>query len=225
MIKNRITQVVFQSIYCTLAVIAFIGSLGYFDAKFNSEFYIWYTNLSNYICFVVMFISLFVTIKKAVKKEDGYVETSPIFTFLTMIMIIVTCLIYNTLLVGDKSAEDYFLSINNLLMHLVLPIMFVLHWVLFYEHNKTRWYYPLLSTVMPLIYVVAILIRAVVLNGKDVTLYPYFFLNLENLGWGGVLTWVSILVVVFVFLGYIIYFLDNIKTYKEKFKNKKVKEN
>ncbi len=220
MIKNRISQIVFQTIYVTLGLIALISSLGFFDKEFNGEFYIWYTNLSNYLCIIVMFICLIKTIKSVKTEKEGYVTFSPTFTFLTMIMILVTVLIYNTLLVGDKTASDYFLSIGNLLMHLILPIMFILHWVLFYEHNKTKWYYPLLSTVMPLVYVILTFIRASILKGSDLTLYPYFFLNADVLGWGGVIMWVVILVAVFIVLGYIIYLLDNIKNIKLKLQQK-----
>ncbi len=224
MVKNRVAQIVFQTVYCSLAIIALISSLGFFDKEFNGEFYIWYTNLSNYICIVIMFICLYFTIKQTKNREDGFVTFSPSFTFCAMIMILVTLLIYNTLLVGDKTASDYFLNIGNLLMHLILPIMFVLHWVLFYEHNKTKWFYPLLSVVMPLIYVILVFIRAAILKGMDVTLYPYFFINLEVLGWGGVIIWVTILLVVFVVLSYIIYLLDNINNIKLKIKNKQSKK-
>ena len=222
MIKSRVAQIVFQTVYCSLSIIAIISSLGFFDKEFNGEFYIWYTNLSNYICMFVMFMCLIITIRQTKQNLKGYVSYMPKFTFCTMIMILVTLLIYNTLLVGDKTASDYFLSIGNLLMHLILPIMFIVHWTLFYEHDKTKWYYPLLSLIMPLTYVVLIFVRAGILFGKEVTLYPYFFLNLEALGWGGVIKWVIILLAVFIVLSYIIFLLDNIKTIKVKIQNRKV---
>lgn len=224
MIKNVVTQIIFQTIYCTLGVIGVIASLGYFNAEFNGEFYVYYTNLSNYICLGLMFAILVQTIERAVKKEDGYVTTSPTFTFLTMILILVTFLVYNILLAGDKTASEYFLSMSNLLMHLILPIMFILHWVLFYEHGKAKWYYPLLSTVMPLIYLVLVFIRAGIFANSNLTLYPYFFLNVPKIGWGGVIGWICVLLALFILLGYIIYFFDNFKMFKEKFKKLKNKD-
>lgn len=219
MIKNRTTQLVFQTIYCVLAVIGFLGSIGYFSADFNEGFFIYYTNLSNYICMGVMFVSLFKTIKSANKKEDGYCETAPTFNFMCLIMIMVTFLVYNTLLVGENTVVQYFTSQSNLIMHLILPVMFILNWVLFYEHGKLRWYQPLLSLIMPLVYVTFILIRASVLNGASNTvLYPYFFLNVTNLGIGGVFTWIIVLLAIFVMLGYLIYALDHYKSLKSRFK-------
>jgi hypothetical protein len=39
-------------------------------------------------------------------------------------------------------------------------------------------------------------------------IYPYFFVNLDTQGVGGVLMWIAILFVVFVAVGYIFYGLD-----------------
>ncbi|MGN1259104.1 MAG: Pr6Pr family membrane protein [Christensenellales bacterium] len=221
MIKNRNIQIVFQTIYCTLGVVGLFSSLGLFSAKFNTNFYVYYTNLSNYICIGFMFTSLFYTMKKANKNEDGPVTLAPAFKFMCMIMIMVTFFVYNILLAKDNTVIAYFTSLNNLILHVILPIMFVLDWVLFYEHDKTKWYYPLLSLIMPLIYVVFILIRGTIINHATATVvYPYFFLNLDTLGLGGFFMWLSILVVVFVAIGYFIYMLDHIKCIREKFKQR-----
>lgn len=196
----------FQTIYCVLGVIGVLNSLGYFAADFHENFYVYYTNLSNYICLGVMFACLTDTYKKANRKEDGYSKTAPTFTFLCVILILVTFLVYNILLADENTVIEYFTSQSNMIMHVILPILFVLNWILFYEHPSLEWYHPLLATVMPLIYVVFIVIRAKLLSGaKDALLYPYFFLNIDQLGWGGFLIWIAILLAVFVVLGYIIY--------------------
>lgn len=222
MIKNRVVQIIFQTVYLTLAILGVIGSLGYFEQSFNGNFYAYYTNLSNYVCMGVMIAAFVHTIKSAIKKEDGFVKTTPAFKFLCVILILVTFLVYNILLAKEKSPSEYFLSLSNLLMHVILPIMFILHWVLFYEHGKVKWFHPLLCTIIPLGYVIFVLIRAAILKGiEGAMLYPYFFLNVDKLGWGGFFAWVSILVGIFVLIGYIIYFLDNIQYFKEKFKKHK----
>lgn len=196
--------------------IGIIGNLGYFKQSFNADFYLYYTNLSNYICFTVVLVSLVKTIKSFKTNQTGYCETCP--KFMCLIMILVTCLVYNILLAKENTVANYFFSITNLIMHLILPIMFTLDWILFSQHGKTKWFYPLLSVIMPLIYVSFIMIRALIL-GKNFTgvLYPYFFLNISNLGIAGVAKWIVILVAIFVALGYIIYALDNIQTIKQKF--------
>lgn len=217
MIKNRTTQIVFQTVYLVLGFIGIIGSLGYFYGRFSNEFYTKYTSLSNYICVGVMVACFIQTLKASGRKQDGYVEVAPKFYFMCNIMILVTCLVYNILLAKEYSVADYFLSLSNLTNHLILPIMFVLHWILFYEHGNTKWYYPLLSLIIPLVYVIFILIRAAILGaGYSGTLYPYFFLNVPKLGWGGFFGWILILIVIFTILSYIIFALDNISRWKNK---------
>lgn len=220
MIKNRTAQIVFQTVYCVLAVVGFLASLGLFNADFNENFYVYYTNLSNYICMVFMFILLVKNIKKANRKEeDNFSEYAPQFNFMCVIMITITCLVYNILLAKDNTVVSYFTSLSNLLLHVILPIMFVLNWVLFYEHGKTKWHYPLWSLLIPFVYVVYILIRAGIIgSGTNALLYPYFFLNIGKLGWGGFFMWIGILLIAFTALGYIFYAFDHFKAIKNKLK-------
>ena len=219
MIKNKLTQIIFRTVYIVLGVIGIIGSLGYFKQSFNSNFYVYYTNLSNYICFGVILFLLIKSIKNFGNEQQKSENLLPKFRFMCLIMILVTCLVYNILLAKENTVAEYFFSLSNLIMHLILPIMFTLDWVLFTEHGKTKWSYPLLSLIMPLAYVAIILFRALIL-GAEYTglLYPYFFLNVKELGFGGVCVWLVILIAVFLLLGYAIYALDNLQKIKQKLK-------
>lgn len=220
MIKNKVSQLVFQTVYCVIALFGLLNSLGYFAADFNENFYVYYTNLSNYVCMAMMFMSLISTYKSAKKKEDGYCKVAPTFTFMCVILILVTFLIYNILLADENTVVQYFTSQSNMIMHVILPIMYILNWVLFYEHPSLKWYYPLLSTVMPLIYVIFIVIRAQLITaGENTVLYPYFFLNISELGWGGFFTWVIVLLSVFIVIGYLIYLADRFIMCKQQKNN------
>lgn len=74
---------------------------------------------------------------------------------------------------------------------------------------------------VPLIYVAFIVIRAAILKGAtDTVLYPYFFLNIDELGAGGFCLWVSVLTVIFIAIGYVIYLLDNFRAVKDRIFNK-----
>ena len=42
--KNRTAQLIFQSIYVAMALVACVGSVGFYDMKFTSDFYIYFTN-------------------------------------------------------------------------------------------------------------------------------------------------------------------------------------
>ena len=216
MIKNRTTQIIFQSFYCAIGLIGIVASLGVFDDVQNLrwDFYVHFTNISNYLCIGVVFAELLQTAKK---NRDSYVTTTPFLKFIGVLAILLTFLVFNFLLAGqpDRDPQANW-RISSISFHVVLPIMYVFEWLLFYEHKKVKWFYPLASVVFPLLYVIFVFIRAAIVNfnPKVPYLYPYFFLNLDNLGVAGVVKWVAILFVGFVALGYIFYGID--KSIKSK---------
>ena len=212
MIKNRTTQIIYQSFYCAIGLIGIIASLGIFDDVLNPrwDFYVHFTNLSNYLCIGVMLAELIQTAKK---KTDSYVSTAPFLKFIGVLAILLTFLVFNFLLAGqpDRDPQANW-RIASISFHVILPIMYVLDWILFYEHKKVRWFLPLASVVFPVLYVAFVYIRAAIVNFNPEVpyLYPYFFLNLETQGVAGVAKWVLILFAGFIALGYIFYGIDKL---------------
>ena len=217
MIKNRTAQLIFQTIYCTLGLVGIVASFGIFDdiTQFRWEFYVYFTNISNFLCIGVMFAGLIQTIKK---KEDSFVTASPLMKFIGMLGIMLTFFVFNFMLAGDRDPQLNW-RIGSLTFHVVLPIMYVADWFLFYERKKCRWFYPLASTAFPIAYLTFIYTQAAIMkfdtsillpDSTTPLIYPYFFLNLETLGVGGVLKWVAILLSAFVVMGFIFFGLDKI---------------
>ncbi len=209
MIQNRKIRLIYQSAYCALAVVGFLAQLGVLSGVLNRSYLVYYTNLSNLICMIYGFCSLVRTIRE---KEDGFCCFAPGLKFVFLIMISVTFILYNGLLANYPSIVAYFSSLKNGLNHCILPILFVLEWVLFYERGRTKWMDPLRSIGPPFVYVGYILSRAAILDAagrRAAVVYPYYFLNLHNLGWGGFLWWMGMLLVAFLALGYALCLLDH----------------
>ena len=212
MIKNRTTQLIFQSFYCAIGLIGAVASLGIFDDILNPrwDFYAHFTNLSNYLCIGIMFAELVQTAKKSV---NSYVSASPLLKFIGLLGIMLTFLVFNFLLAGrpDRELQSNW-RVSSICLHVILPIMYIFDWLLFYEHKKIRWFYPLVSVAFPVLYIIFIYTRAFIVNFNPEVpyLYPYFFLNLDNLGVAGVAKWVAILFAGFIVLGYIFYGIDKI---------------
>ena len=223
MIKNRTAQLIFQTVYCTLAFVGSIASLGIFDniSAIRWDFYVHFTNLSNFLCFGVMLAALIHTAKK---KGDGYVATAPMLKFIGMLGILLTFLVFNIMLAGAEGRDPQLnWRIGSLLFHVVLPVMYIADWFLFYERKTCKWYYPVASIGFPLAYVLFLLIQAAILKFDSTILiptsttpliYPYFFVNLDTQGVPGVLMWIGILSVAFVAVGFLFFGLDQLK--KEK---------
>ena len=219
MIKNRTAQLIYQTVYVTLGLIGFVACLGIFDniKMIRWDFYVHFTNISNFLCVGVMFAGLIQTVKK---KEDSYVSASPILKFIGMLGILLTFLVFNIMLAGAEGRDPQAnWRVGSLIFHVVLPIMYIADWFLFYERKKCKWYYPIASIAFPLIYVIFLLIQAVILKFDSTILipttttpliYPYFFVNLDTQGVSGVLMWIGILSVAFVVVGFLFFGLDKI---------------
>ena len=173
-----------------------------------------------------MFIELVETIKK---DKNEYVTKVPLLKFIGLLAILLTFIIFNFMLAGDREPELNF-YINSVLFHIILPIMYLIDWILFYEHKKVKWHYPLISVSFPVIYAIFIFIRAWILdfNPEAPYIYPYFFLNLDELGVMGVIKWILILSVIFIIIGYVIFGLDKVSFKRKKqlsTKNKRERKN
>ena len=219
MIKNRTVQLIFQTIYCTLGIVGCIACLGIFDdiKMFRWDFYVYFTNISNFLCVGVMIAALIQTVKK---KEDSYVTAAPVLKFVGMLGILLTFLVFNIMLAGEEGRDPQLnWRIGSLTFHVVLPIMYIADWFLFYERKKCKWYYPIVSAGFPLAYAVFLLIHAAMLKfdssiltptGKGILIYPYFFVNLDTQGVPGVLMWIAILAAVFVAVGFAFFGVDRL---------------
>ena len=219
MIKNRTVQLIFYTVYCTLGRGGAVACLGVFDniSTLRWDFYVHFTNLSNFLCIGIMFAAL---IQTARKKEDSYVNAVPILKFISMLGILLTFLVFNLVLAGAEGRDPQLnWRVGSLIFHVILPIMYIADWFLFYERRKTKWFYPVASIAFPLAYALFLLIQAVILKFDSSILmpttttpliYPYFFVNLDNLGKAGVLMWIGILGVAFAAAGFLFFGLDRI---------------
>ena len=219
MSKNRTAQLIFRTIYCTLGLVGTFASLGIFDniRQIRWDFYVHFTNISNFFCIGVMLASLIQTAKK---KEDSYVTTAPLMKFIGMLGILLTFLVFNIMLAGAAGRDPQAnWRVGSLAFHVVLPILYIADWFLFRERKQCKWYYPIASIAFPIAYVVFLLIQAILLNFNSSILipttttpliYPYFFVNLDTQGVPGVLVWIGVLSAAFVAVGYLFFALDRL---------------
>ena len=208
---NRTKRLLLQCSYCAIGAVAFMASLGLFRNDYQDNWYVFFTNLSNYYCMVMMFLSLKETISS--DPNERFNHKNHKFVFFGAMMITVTFDVFNLVL---SHAPDRDLSLNYeaecILLHNVLPMMYVANWLMFYEKGKLSVKHVLSCLIFPLIYVSFIMIRAPFItldpNNPDIKKYPYFFLDIETLGTVGFIKWVCIVLGVFVGVGFIYYLID-----------------
>ena len=221
MIKNRTAQLTYKSIYIGISIIAILASFGLFDMSFRWDFYIHFTNLSNYLCIIIILIEL---IDIAKKTENDFVKTFSALKFTALLSILLTFIIYNFMLSFTRDIKSSFV-VGSITLHIILPLMFIFYYILFCEHGKAKWYYPVVAICFPLAYTFFIYIHAAIMKfdtsilsfDKSVPfIYPYFFFNLSKFGISGVIKNIVIISVCFVLFGYIVMLFDRMLARQQK---------
>lgn len=215
MTKNRTAQLILQSAYMALGLLAFVSTFGVFENAFRLDCYLYFTNLCNFLCIGIMIAELVQTAKK---KEDSYVSASPLLKFMGLVGILLTAVMYFTVIAGTRDSASN-LRVGNILLHLILPLMYIADWVFFCEKKKVKVTYPLATVLLPAAYVAFIYLHAAIL-GFDTSIpnyfndgpyiYPYFFLNVETIGIGGVAKWCALLLAGFIAVGYLMFGADRL---------------
>src|ERR1700722_12511914 len=87
----------------------------------------------------------------------------------------------------------------DVLLHSIIPVGYVLYWLLFAPRAGLTWKHALAWLVYPGVYLVYILARGAVSH-----VYPYPFVDFNQLGYSGVLVRSAMLLVVFLGMGLLV---------------------
>ncbi|MEV0586303.1 Pr6Pr family membrane protein [Nonomuraea sp. NPDC050310] len=122
--------------------------------------------------------------------------------------ICITGLVFNLVLVGGNpfapvldGRGDQVLDWGNLLLHTVTPVMAVVDWLLWDRDRGPRWWDAVVWVGYPAGYAVFAVVRGALLAPGTPRRYPYPFLDVSVLGYGGLLISVLVYGAVFVLLG------------------------
>lgn len=212
MINKTFTQMLYRLALTFVSGLAVVLTFHIFYVGVGAENPTWeifkyYTNLSNYFVFAVSLAVTLDTVKRVKGGErEGFGNKWRTFKFMTTVMITVTFFVY-LILLGDPLSADFWRNLGNLSYHVLAPLMFIADFLLFDEHRTLKVTDPLKAVIIPLVYVVYIFILGASIKDFE---YPYFFLDVNRLGYGGVVGWVAALVAVFVALGYLFWLYDKL---------------
>ena len=211
--NNLVTKLIYRTVFCTVSFFAILFITDFFSVgghdtfTFSADLFYFYTNLSNYLCFGVMIACLRDDVKQLrAGNLTGYNRNPYLknLKFTATVIISITFIAYG-LLLGEPTTLGFWNNIANLCYHVACPVLFILDTVLFDEHKSIGWLDPVLAMVMPLIYVIVIEIL-----GAQSGRYPYFFLDMGELGFGGLMMWIGILLTLFLVIGYLLFLYDKL---------------
>lgn len=177
---------------------------------------LYYTIQSNLWVFLSTAAYLVLSVVSLFTGAFPHLRALEIARFAVLVGITITFLVFWILLAPGVGTE-YLLSRNNLLVHTLVPLLFIADFFLFDRIAPVGKLTALWSVAMPLYYFIFSLVHAAVnpnVSFSDGSRYPYFFLDLDKLGWfrlrrwPGVFWWVLILLALTLGLGYLYRFLQ-----------------
>ena len=114
-----------------------------------------------------------------------------------LISIIVISVVYN-LLLGDPTTPAYWANKPSVCLHLITPILYTLYILTTRPIRKVNVGGIQCSILLPYLYVAFIYVRHFIVGDNW---FPYFFLDVNRIGWSGAFGWVIGLTVILVLVG------------------------
>ena len=85
--KSKLVQIIYLLVACVIGVLGTFESMRLFSPRFKWDFYVYFTNLSNYFCLIFLFIELIHTLFKT---KDDYISVFPKVKFVGVMAILLT---------------------------------------------------------------------------------------------------------------------------------------
>lgn len=173
--NNKYLNIISKAFSIILLIFAITVTFGTIHNEIFSG-YLYFTNQSNLLIMIVLLMYVF-------KKEDT--KTYKYLSFITLISIVMTGLIFHTLLTYDAAANVngpflYRTGLQNLLTHTINPIMYVIFYLFINKSTiKVKEFY--VALIHPALYFAFFMIYGPITN-----FYPYPFMDVSINGLFGV---------------------------------------
>ncbi len=159
--------------------------------------------LSYFTVLTNLLVAVVVTASVLRGNSDTFV-TRPGTMSATAVYILVVGLIYSLVLRALWQPTGLQLAVD-VALHDVIPILYVLYWLLFVPKGTLRWTQPVYWLIYPLAYIAYTLLR-----GGLGAQYPYPFVDVSALGYSAVFANIAMLLVMFLVLSLIVIAIDHL---------------
>ena len=184
---KRTIRIIFVILYIAAATTSCIGA-----ATHGTRFFLYFTNLGNLYCLGLMINEL----TRLIRHKS--ISTSLMqWEFGGLISIIVISVVYN-LRLGDPTEKSYWTNWPSVGLHLVTPLIYTLYFIATRPMRKVSVGGIQCSILLPYLYIAFIYVRHYITGDNW---FPYFFLDLNRIGWAGALGWIIALTATFVLVG------------------------
>lgn len=161
---------------------------------YGTRFFLYFTNLGNLYCLALMVNELV----RLIRRKSLSLPLLQ-WEFGGLISILVIGAVYN-LLLGDPTSAAYWANKPSVCLHLITPILYAIYFLCTRPVRKVDVGGIQCSILLPYLYIAFIYTRHLITGDQW---FPYFFLDINRIGWSGALGWIIALTVVFVLTGII----------------------
>jgi len=158
LMKQYLNSKSFALIY-RLAAFIFIAvgildTAGVFSGNVNWHIFLTYTVQSNVLVLLFFAVLIVKTMRLGNRVGKPYpFAFYPIVSFVFSIDILITMLIFWTILAPMTWAGGYLLSFSNFAVHLISPLLMIFDRIMFYQPGRIRKYALLIITIFPYVHV------------------------------------------------------------------------
>ena len=172
----------------------------------GTRFFLYFTNLGNLYCLALMMNELV----RLIRRKPLSIPLLQ-WEFGGLISILVIGAVYN-LLLGDPTSAAYWDNKPSVCLHLITPTLYAIYFLSTRPVRKVTVGGIQSSILLPYLYIAFIYTRHLITGDQW---FPYFFLDINRIGWGGAFCWIIALTVVFVLTGVIFIYLGKRKSAKK----------
>jgi hypothetical protein len=194
------TKKIFEVALCLISWFALVLQLLLLKDSF-ANFMSYFTILSNILVALSLTATLFLLPTTSV---GNYFSSITVKTGIALYIFIVS-LVYNTVLRGIWQPKGFQAIADNLL-HVVVPVLYILYWIFFIPKGSLKWRNGIQWTYFPFAYLIYSLVR-----GHFVGWYPYPFLNVGEFGYQKVFINAGFIVLAFFLFGWLMIWVDGLK--------------
>lgn len=201
-----------EGIFLLRIIIVISAAYGLFLQLYPKQWHqlTYYTLISNIIV-LAFYIKLLVTqfrAKLSIPTDRKLIRLKGAVTS----CILLTFLVYVILLAPIAKPEDFY-NWKNYTLHYIVPIAVFFDWLLTDKRGYYHYLDPVFWTVIPLLYTIFALVKGYVFRipipDQEHSPYPYFFVNVDKLGWSGFAVYFFAILFFYMCLGYIMYFIKS----------------
>ena len=190
--------------FCAL-IAAVVGLvLNFMACPIKSEYFAFFTMQSNFLCLALLI-------------WDQKKEPEAWFRGLATVCIALTAIVYHFLLRPESFTLAELWTVPNsasLFAHYIIPICVITDYLAFSPKGRIKAHYPPMWLIFPVFYIgflkVYNSLGGLFIVDGELTKYPYFFLDADVLGIGGVTLWCLGIAAAILTASYLFMLLDRI---------------